>query len=234
MSFAGDLKLHVRAVADFFLPRLCAGCNKKLTSYEEIICTECQPKLKTAGSGLLQSEYQRKFSASGLVEDFFCLYLFEKDKALQHIIHNFKYNKRIQIGVELGRLLGSVLKSEKSGWKIDLIIPIPLHHLKKAERGFNQSLYVAKGISKEINLPVKTRSMKRKKFTETQTKMNLKEREANVSGAFKVRTPGLIKNKNILLVDDVITTGATIKECAQELKKFNAGKIYAASIAIAE
>ena len=91
------------------------------------------------------------------------------------------------------------------GWQIDLIIPIPIHHLKKAERGYNQSDYLAKGLSKSLSIPYSGKSIKRIKYTDSQTKLKMKERALNVSNAFKVRQPKKVSGKNILIVDDVCT-----------------------------
>jgi competence protein ComFC len=109
-----------------------------------------------------------------------------------------------------------------------------LHQLKKAERGYNQSYYIAKGLNKVLKCALKENHLKRIKFTESQTTMNITERKKNISGAFKVKTISGLRNKNILLIDDVITTGATITECGKILLESGVNKIYAASIAIAD
>jgi ComF family protein len=158
--------------------------------------------------------------------------VFEKDKELQHIIHSLKYEKKFLLGVFLGSLLGETIKNEFTDYKIDFVVPVPLHHLKKAEREFNQSFYIAKGISKKTGIRVNNKLVKRKRFTESQTTMTLSEREENIKEAF---IPGKkLSGENILLVDDVITTGSTIKECGRVLLDAGANKIYAASIAIAD
>ena len=119
-------------------------------------------------------------------------------------------------------------------WDIDIIIPVPLHHLKKAERGYNQSEFIVKGLSDKLNIPYSTKALKRVRYTETQTAFNLGEREKNISNAFKVRNKKKILGKNILVVDDVITTGSTIKECGKALLESGAKSVYACSIAIAD
>ncbi len=119
-------------------------------------------------------------------------------------------------------------------WQLDLIIPVPIHHLKKAERGYNQSDYLAKGLSKSLNIPYSGKMIKRIKYTESQTKLKMKERALNVSNAFKVRNAEKVKGKNILIVDDVCTTGATLLECGIALYKAGANSVFACSVAIAE
>ena len=219
---------------DFFLPRFCPSCNKKLLPKESVVCPECISRIKLAEDERIKSEFTRKFSSSGIISDFVSLYVFKKDKELQHIIHSLKYNKRFLTGKFLGKIVGINLKQKIFEWKIDYIIPVPLHHLKKAERGYNQSFYIAKGLSKELGIPVVQSFIKRKRFTESQTTMTLKERQENIGGAFKAKRNLNLKEKNILLVDDVITTGSTIGECGKVLLKARANEIYAVSVAIAD
>jgi ComF family protein len=221
-------------IFDFFLPRFCPSCKNKLSSTERFVCSSCLSKIKKASKERLEVEFKRKFLDKKIIRDFKSLYVFEKDKELQNIIHSLKYNGRFLIGIFLGRQLGKKIKNEVENLNINLIMPVPLHQLKKAERGYNQSVYIAKGLSKEINIPVSSGIIKRKKYTQSQTKMNLIERQKNIEEAFKVKNDKKIKGKNILLIDDVITTGATISECGKVLLNSGAGNIYAASVAIAD
>jgi len=162
------------------------------------------------------------------------LFVFEKDKTLQSLIHSIKYNKRFLNAKFLGGLIGSELGKILTVWKIDLIIPVPLHHLKKAERGYNQSEFIVKGISNKLNISYSTIALKRVRYTETQTAFNIEEREKNISNAFRVKSKNKIVGKNILIVDDVITTGSTIKECGKALLEDGAKSVYACSVAIAD
>lgn len=219
---------------DFIFPRFCAACQLKLTTNENSICSNCLSLIKNIPNDFLDKEYQKKFADEGLIDDFQSLFIFEKGKELQKIIHALKYENKIYLGQFLGKFLAKELYDKINNWKADLIIPIPLHSLKKAQRGFNQSNYIAKGIAKILNIPVENSVLKRIRYTESQTKKNLIERKVNVEGAFKVKRSKKVQNKKIILVDDVITTGATISECARQLKKFGAKNIFAVSIAIAD
>ncbi len=219
---------------DFFLPRYCSGCRKKVSHDESLICSVCLNTILKANSELIALEFNRKFKEDKNIEDFFSLYIFEKDKIFQHIIHSIKYNKKFLTGVLLGDLLAKALKDKLVTWKIDLILPVPLHNLKKAERGYNQIDYLAKGISKKTGIKSKINILKRIRYTESQTIMTLKERELNIANAFKVKNKNKIIGKNLLIVDDVITTGSTVKECAKALKSNGANLVYACSAAIAE
>ena len=180
----------------------------------------------------LQNEFDKNFGSTKVIKDFYAKFVFETDKTLQQIIHALKYKKQFKLGVFLGELIAEGIKMKD--WQIDLIIPVPIHHLKKAERGYNQSDYLAKGLSKSLNIPYSGKSIKRIKYTESQTKLKMKERALNVSNAFKVRNAEKVKGKNILIVDDVCTTGATLLECGIALYKAGASSVYACSVAIAE
>ena len=234
MSHLGVIKYLPKTLFDFLLPRFCCACHIKLTLDQDTICDNCFSKIQKSTTARLQHEFERKFENKKIITDFYSPFIFEKDKELQHAIHSLKYEKKFRVGIFLGTVLASQIRKEKPNWQFDLIIPIPLHRLKKAERGYNQSYYIAKGVGKTFNIKSSDRIVKRVKYTESQTKMNLNEREENISGAFKVRKKNIVADKNILLLDDVITTGATISECGKILLEAGANKIYAASIAIAD
>jgi ComF family protein len=219
---------------DFFLPRLCPACSKKLKLNEDTICKDCLNKIKLIEDERLEYEFKKKFENKKIISGFKAACIFEKDKELQNIIHAMKYQNRFKIGIFLGKLIGKQLTKNISNWNIDVILPIPLHTLKKAERGYNQSLYISKGLSKELDIPFSNKTIRRKRFTESQTRLNILEREKNVKGAFSTGNSKRIRGKNILLIDDVITTGATINECGDILLKNGAKAVYAASVAIAD
>jgi len=228
------MKNNINQFFDFFLPRYCTGCGKKLAYDEKLVCPGCLNTIITADTETIEAEYNRKFKDDRIIEDFSSLYVFEKDKTFQDIIHSMKYNKKFLAGVLLGRLLADSLEDKINSWEIDLIIPVPLHHLKKAERGYNQSDYIAKEISKRSGIRMQHNVIHRVRYTQSQTTMPLKEREQNIAKAFKVKRKKMIKGKNLLLVDDVITTGVTVKECGKVLKDNGAKLVYACSTAIAE
>jgi ComF family protein len=219
-------------IFDFFLPRFCPGCNKKLLYDEKAVCNECLGSLLIVDYERLQNEYDRKFLSENIIKDFYSVYVFEADRTLQHIIHALKYGRKFRLGIFLGAIISGGIKSRE--WQIDLIVPVPIHHLKKAERGFNQSDYIARGLSRSLGIPYSTRSIKRIRYTESQTALHMQERAFNVANAFRVKNRKSFNGKNILLVDDIITTGATIGECAKVINDCGAKKVYACSVGIAE
>lgn len=227
------VKSYIIKLYDIILPRFCPACLNKLTSKEDSICSICLNSLRTVSTEIINAEYQRKFVSKRIISGFVSQYIFEKDKELQHIIHALKYDKKFQIGFFLGKILGKHFQSQFNDWKINLITPVPLHHLKEAERGFNQSFYITKGINVSTGIPINNRIVKRCRFTQSQTTMTAKERAENVEGAFLVKKDDNLKDKNILLVDDVMTTGATINSCGKVLLESGANRIYAATVALA-
>lgn len=219
---------------NFFIPQLCQNCSNKLHHDENVLCKECLHSILPADEFRITSEFNKKFYQKGFITGFYSPFLFEKEGVLQNVLHNLKYKKRFRNGIYLGELLGILLKKNRPDWKFDLIIPIPLHRLKKAERGYNQSFYITKGINKVMKVPVNSKVVKRTRYTETQTMMSRTEREYNIADAFKVIKKNCVAQKTVLLVDDVITTGATVNECSRVLISSGAKKVYAASISLAD
>ncbi|NWG29189.1 MAG: ComF family protein [Ignavibacteriaceae bacterium] len=219
-------------IFDFFLPRFCPGCNKKLLPDENPVCIDCLSSILIADEIRLEDEYERNFSSSKVIKDFYSRFVFETDKTLQQIIHALKYQKKFKLGMYLGEILSEGIKNRN--WQVDLIVPVPIHHLKKVERGYNQSDYIAKGLSESLNIPYSTKLIKRIRHTESQTKLNMKQRSENVADAFKVTDAKKMTGKNILVVDDVCTTGATIQECGKALINGGAKTVYACSVGIAD
>ncbi|MEN8192897.1 MAG: ComF family protein [Bacteroidota bacterium] len=218
-------------VLDFFTPRFCTVCNVLLTSNTEFICDSCKNSIEYLNEADIRNEYQRKFNFENFVDDYTSLYQFEEEGSLQKLVHALKYNKKFKIGIYLGKELGYARKDIFRSWDLDFIIPVPLYKLKKVERTFNQSLYIAKGVKSVINIPIENSIVLRKKNTVSQTTLSLEERKQNLNGAFLLRHKKKIESKNILIVDDVITTGATVREIAKILKENGANKIFAISVA---
>jgi competence protein ComFC len=218
-------------IFDFISPRFCVSCNVTLFTDEQFICEKCFSKISLLQTNEIKSEFNRKFKKDKLVDDYNSLFLFEEKGPLQDLIHNLKYNQKFKIGIFLGEKLGKGKKDIITNWNVDFIIPIPLYHLKKVERGYNQAMYIAKGLNKISKIKINGALVKRVKHTLSQTKLSNDERKENMRGAFKIRNSKSIKGKNIIIVDDVITTGTTVLELAKVLKKNGANKIFSLSVA---
>jgi ComF family protein len=160
-------------------------------------------------------------------------FYFSKDSIIQNLIHEFKYRGDKQVGLYLGNTIGKSLLNSNRFSDIDVLIPLPLFSQKEFKRGFNQSSILCTGINEIMNIPVITKNVIRTVHTETQTKKGRIERWENVEKTFSVSEPAMLKGKHILLVDDVITTGATIEACGTEILKVEGVKLSVASLAMA-
>ncbi len=159
-------------------------------------------------------------------------FYFSKASAIQNIIHEFKYKGNKKAGRYLGELIGkSLLNSNR--FNIDVIVPIPLFEKKEKLRGFNQAAILCEGISETMNVPVVKNAVHRIVSTQTQTKKHRAERWINVEKSFSVNQPQLLEGKHILLVDDVITTGATLEACGAAILKINNVRLSIATLAMA-
>lgn len=221
-------------ILDFILPRICASCKCKLKNSERIICNECNSNLEIATNERIQYEFQKKFLSEGIIKDFISPYIFHEDSVIQNIIHVFKYNQNFHIANFLAQSIIKYNSQKLESFDADYIIPVPLHHLRKAERGYNQAAEIARQLSKHVGIKYNPRIIKRNRFTTSQTKFTLEERNRNIRGAFKFNKQLPIKDKKIILVDDVITTGATVSECARILYKNKVESVFAVSAAIAD
>ena len=216
-------------------PRQCEACENLLIAEENFICTSCLATLPQAASSIKAGQEIKMLLAGRVpVEDVKFLYAFEKKGRVQKIIHAIKYQHQKELAVMLGNLLAIELMKEVPFHQIDLIIPIPLHDKKLKIRGFNQSEYFAKGLSMSMQKPVIIEHLIRTKETSTQTKKHKYQRWENVEGIFKVEQLDALKNKHVLLVDDVITTGATIEAAWKAMQNVEGIKLSVAAIAFAQ
>jgi ComF family protein len=220
---------------DIFFPNRCLACQKHLHP-SEFICDECKGKLEfldqticvacqenTATDGICD-KCRLSMPFDGLVS------VFKFNPTIQSLIHNFKYNEFKKIGSFLGDFLGAVLSEKAFLSNIDYIIPVPLHSVKNRERGFNQAGIIANRIAQTLDISLEEKVVVRRKYTKTQTKLPREERSRNVQNAFAVKNAEIITNKNVLIVDDVFTTGATMKSIADTLKANKVDKVYACTI----
>jgi len=160
---------------------------------------------------------------------------FKKGGMVQTLVHKLKYQNAPFIGYELGKLLGFDLRENDDYFKIpDLIMPVPLHWKKEKRRGYNQSTHFARGIAEVLEKPIDTSNLYRKIHTSTQTKKSRYNRWENVSEVFGLKKTDLIAAKHVLLVDDVITTGATLEACGQILLQQTDVTISIATLAVAD
>ena len=198
-----------------------------------MLCRSCIENIEFVSSERIENEFIRKFFSDNVITDFVSSFLFIEGSVVQKLIHSLKYDQNFQAGNLICKLIYDRLSSRLKEWKADMIIPVPLHSLRRAERGYNQAKEISKGISRLAGIPCNSKILRREKYTRTQTKFTLSQRKKNISGAFSIKRTNCIKGKRIIIVDDVITTGATITECASLLKKNKAAELFALSAAVA-
>jgi ComF family protein len=215
-------------------PRLCYGCGTHLMRNENIICTACYVIIPRTGyHTVADNPVAQLFWGRCFLEKAAAFSFYNKGSRIRNLIHNLKYKGIREIGYELGKIYGLSLKSSGFTDDIDIIIPVPLHPEKKHARGFNQSEIISSGISEVTGVPVNTGSLFRLSISATQTKRSRYDRWVNVEGIFSVVDQEQIREKHVLLVDDVITTGSTIESCASELLKTEGVKVSAVALAFA-
>lgn len=224
----------LHSILNLFYPRVCAACGESLLKDEETVCLKCRYLLPKTGyelnpdNPLAQTFYGRvKFHAVT------ACFFFAKSGKVQHLIHELKYKGNKEAGVFLGQQLGETIKDASLFQGIDYLIPVPLHPKREKQRGYNQSLMIAKGINEVTGIPIGDKYLIRAVNTATQTKKSAEERYKNVKDIFEVRFPEELEGKHVLLIDDVLTTGATLESCAHQLENISGIVVSAATAACA-
>ncbi len=228
------LTKYINSFLQLFYPNLCLACGNELPHGKEIICISCQYYLpKTNFHKEKENPFTERFWGRVKIESAASLYFFTKGGRTQELIHNLKYNGKKEIGVKLGGVYGSMLNKSPHFESVDCIIPVPLHPKKERIRGFNQSTVFAQGLSKSMEIPFYNNVLIRNTNTKTQTKKSRLDRVANVGDKFQIKNPKKILDKHVMIVDDVVTTGATLEACAVNFEGLDGVKISLVTIAIA-
>lgn len=222
--------MSLKSVIDLVFPSLCPSCGHTLYQSETQLCLTCLQELPVL-SGYDQQNLRNKLHGRVKTEHMLAFLKFHKKGITQEIIHHIKYRNRPDLAIYMGQLFIERLNFSTAMHSYDMLIPVPLHPKKLRKRGYNQSEVFARGLSEAINIPVLNNFLVRQVYTKTQTRKSREKRWQNVKDAFVVKTPENLTNKNVILVDDVITTGATLEACATKLIDAGIGKLSIVALA---
>jgi len=229
--------ISAKEIKDSFLhllfPHICAGCGTDLLDKESMLCIRCiaglpETNFSVHAGNPIEKMLWGRIPLAGAT----ATYYFSKESLIQHLVHQFKYKGNKDLGLQLGRLLGKYLV-QSDRFNAEALVPLPLFAVKEKRRGYNQATVLCDGIAEIMKIPVLKNAVSRPQHTDTQTKKGRLERWQNMEGKFVLQDEKAIADKHLLLVDDVITTGATLEACGTELLKGNNVKLSIATLCVA-
>ncbi|MEP7277473.1 MAG: phosphoribosyltransferase family protein [Bacteroidota bacterium] len=222
-------------ISDFshlFFPHVCAGCGTDNLNSHSPVCLCCISQLPlTNFYDYAGNPVEKNFWGRIPVEAAASLYHFTDGSLVQRLLHQLKYRGRKELGFFLGSMMGNAIQGSDRFRDIDIIIPLPLFAARQRKRGYNQAAVLSEGMAGLLQKPVAANLVKRLAATATQTHKNRIERWVNMEGKFELVNPAAVEGRHVLLVDDVITTGATLEACGQEILKMAGTKLSIATLA---
>ena len=231
-TFLPKLASWIEPVFWLYFPKNCPACGRPLRLFGANICSRCSQNLpethffEAPGNPIEKLFYGRLTIGAGAAA-----WYFHKNSALQALLFQLKYKSNKEVGLFIGKQMGSLLAASERFASIDGLVPVPLHAQALSKRGFNQAALICEGISQVWHKPVYTGAIVRNKRTNTQTKQSRAERWDNMENAFTINDPASITGKHVLLIDDVITTGATVEACGKTLLTIKGVKVSIAAAA---
>jgi ComF family protein len=229
------LKTITAALNDFshlFFPHNCIGCGSDILANDAMLCAQCYSELPV--TGFIQhagNPVEKIFYGRVALQQAGSAFYFTKESVIQKMMIELKYRGNKNAGYYMGRLLGMQLQESNRFNDVDVIVPLPLNAKKEKKRGYNQALIIAEGIQAVWNKPIAAKAAGRKLFTQTQTQKGRIDRWQNMKDVFEVKDAGAIAGKRILLIDDVVTTGASLEACALPILKLPGTTISVATVA---
>ncbi|MET3028409.1 ComF family protein [Flavobacterium sp. UW10123] len=224
----------INYLINLFFPKVCSGCHSLLLQNETVFCTICRHEMPLTQYHLNpKNEAVKKFYGKIDVQFASAFLYFNKKGMVQELIHNLKYKGHQEIGTILGNWYAEDLKDLQLEIPFDAVIPVPLHKRKFKERGYNQVTTFGKAIASGFEIPLIENILIRKIYSKTQSKKNLLGRSENIENIFDVNFSKSDHNKHFLIVDDVLTTGATLEACSKALLKIPGAKISIICMAMA-
>jgi ComF family protein len=214
------IRTVIDSLTHLFFPHICAGCGSDVISKNQLLCLACIERLPlTNYHAHADNPVEKTFWGRIPLSHATSYLYFSKDSIVQQLMHQFKYKGNREIGLYFGRKMGSAITSASRLQKPDLLIPLPLHPQRQKKRGYNQAEVICRGMAESMAVPVLEWAIRRSTQTETQTHKNRESRWQNMEGKFVLKDPSVLENKHVILVDDVLTTGATLEACGLELLK---------------
>lgn len=208
-------------LVDLIAPRACVVCGGRLGIHEFFLCGSCNLQLPRTNyaDNPYENDMARLFWGQLPVERCAALFFYQGGSGPSQILYELKYKNHPEIGEFFGRMIAEEWDETGFFEGIDLIVPVPLAKERQRQRGYNQSLHIARGIGSVTRLPIVTNAVSREQFVESQTQKDRWQRNENVEGCFRLNDGSALKGRHVLLVDDVVTTGATICSCGREMLK---------------
>lgn len=232
MRYLKDLK---EGFLSLFYPNLCLACGENAPIPNQVVCASCQYHLPKTNFHLeKENTFTDRLWGRFPLHTGAAYYHFTKGGRVQALIHNLKYNNKPEVGYTIGLRYGELLKEAPLYRDIEVIVPVPLHPKRERQRGYNQSDAFAKGLAESMEVKYYKNILTRTVATSTQTKKSRLERLENVGAAFQLNNEDYLKGKNVLIVDDVLTTGATLEACTLKILEVPKVRVSLATIAIAE
>ncbi len=229
------IKDWLSSFLSLLFPRCCVVCGRLLAKGEECLCTMCNINLPRTDYHLRKDNpVEKLFWGKIPLERATSFFFYRKGSDFRQILHQLKYGGQKDIGAIMGRYMAAELLASGFFEGVDVILPVPLHKKKQQIRGYNQSEWIARGIAAVTGISIDTESVVRQKNTETQTRKSSFERWENVEGIFQLHHAESLVGKHVLIVDDVLTTGATTVECASCLAEIEGIRISILTLAMAE
>ena len=224
-----------RDIADFFFPRTCRVCGKVLLHNEEYLCMQCMLDMPRTDFALDPDNAMAQLFYGKLpIERAVAYFYFTKGSDYRRLIHRIKYNGEKECGYYLGVMMARELSSTTVFEGIDYVVPVPLHRKKYRKRGYNQSEWIAQGIADELGVELSTESLVCRTQRESQTQKGIYERYLATREAFELLPDTSLVGAHVLLVDDVVTTGATLLACGEALIKGGVRQVSMATLAAAK
>ena len=216
-----------------FYPKLCLGCGENLQIGNDLICATCQIYMpQTHLHELRENEFTQKFAGRLPIETGAALFYYSKNLFTRQLVHHLKYYDKPEVGVQIGRIYGEILKKSPNFRGIELVVPVPLHPKKEWQRGYNQAAKFGAGLAESLGVEQAEHAIRRIEHRESQTRKRRHDRHDNARQLYEVADAKKLAGRHVLLVDDVLTTGATLENCGKYIAELPGTRISMATIAM--